>query len=61
VPILCAWFHYPERRIGIGQLFRVGSDREADMAALREYYRPFVGRHRSTLPPAAGAQLPKRP
>lgn len=61
VPIVCAWFHYPERRIGIGQLFQVGSDREADMAALREYYRPFVGRNRSTLPPAAGAQVPKRP
>lgn len=52
VPILCAWFHYPDRCIGIGQLFRVSTDREADMAALREYYRPFIGRHRDTLPPA---------
>lgn len=49
VPILCAWFHYPERRIGIGQVFQVSADLEADMAALREYYRPFVGKRRGTV------------
>lgn len=49
VPVLCAWFHYPERRIGIGEVFTLSDDREADMARIREYYRPFVGRNRGTL------------
>ncbi|MCK7595056.1 lysophospholipid acyltransferase family protein [Pseudomarimonas salicorniae] len=49
VPVLCAWFHYPDRLIGIGQLFQPTADREADMAALREYYRPYVGKRRGTV------------
>jgi 1-acyl-sn-glycerol-3-phosphate acyltransferase len=48
VPILCAWFHYPDRVIGVGQLFYTTEDREADMAALRSYYRPFLGKRRDT-------------
>lgn len=49
VPILCAWFHYPERRIGIGRLVQTSEDRAADMALIREYYRPFVGKRRGTV------------
>lgn len=49
VPVVCAAFHYPERRVHIGQSFEVGDDMDADMRAIREYYRPFVGRHRDTL------------
>lgn len=48
VPILCAWFHYPERRIGLGQVFVPSDDLEADMAAIRAYYRPFVGKRHDT-------------
>ena len=48
VPVLCAWFHYPERLIGIGQVFHTSEDLDADMAALREYYRPYVGKRRGT-------------
>jgi len=49
VPVLCAWFHYPERRIGIGQCITLSDDCQADMARIREYYRPYVGRNRGTL------------
>lgn len=49
VPILCAWFHYPERRIGIGRLIQPSDDREADMAEIRAYYRPYVGKRRGTV------------
>ena len=36
VPILPAYFHYPEKRIGIGPLFTTSGDMAADIAALRE-------------------------
>ena len=49
VPVFCAWFHYPDRVIGLGQLFEMTDDPRADMARIREYYRPFVGKHRGTV------------
>ena len=49
VPVLMAYFHYPERIIGIGPLFHTTGDLQADMAAVREWYRPWVGRNRGTL------------
>jgi 1-acyl-sn-glycerol-3-phosphate acyltransferase len=49
VPVFAAWFHYPDRTIGLGQLFETTPDREADMARIRAYYRPFVGKHRGTV------------
>lgn len=49
VPVFCAWFHYPERTIGLGELFELTDDMEADMAHIRAYYAPFVGKHRGTL------------
>ena len=48
VPILPAYFHYPERTIGIGEPFRTTGDMEADLAALRAWYRPWQGRNRGT-------------
>lgn len=47
-PVLCAWFHYPERAIGIGPLLTMGNDLEADMQRVRETFRPFIGKHRGT-------------
>lgn len=49
VPILPAYFHYPERVIGFGELFHVGDDAEADIARLREWYAPWIGRNRGTV------------
>lgn len=45
VPILPIYFHYPERVIGVGELFHPGDDLEADLARLRAWYRPWKGRH----------------
>ena len=49
VPVFCAYFHYPERTIGLGELFHMTGDLDADMARIREYYRPFVGKHRGSV------------
>ena len=49
VPILRMYFHYPERIIGFGPLFHPGDDLQADMAALRAWYRPWMGKRRGTV------------
>ena len=49
VPVFCAWFHYPDKTIGLGQVFAMSEDREADMARIRAYYAPFVGKNRGTV------------
>jgi 1-acyl-sn-glycerol-3-phosphate acyltransferase len=48
VPIVPAYFHYPDKVIGIGPPFHPGDDMEADLAALRAWYRPWQGRHHGT-------------
>lgn len=48
VPILPAYFHYPEKRIGVGPLFATSGDMAADIAALRAWYRPWMGKNRGT-------------
>ena len=49
VPILPVYFHYPEKTIGLGPLFHTSDDAEADMARLREFYRPWVGKNRGAV------------
>ena len=48
VPILPAYFHYPGKIIGFGPLFYPSDDPEADMAKIREFYRPWQGKNRGT-------------
>ena len=48
VPVLPAYFHYPDRVIGIGPLFHLTDDMTADMARIRAWYRPWQGRHHGT-------------
>ena len=48
VPVYCAWFHYPEKTIGLGPLVELSDDPVADMARIREIYRPFMGKNRGT-------------
>ena len=48
VPILMAYFHYPEKTIGIAGLYFPTGDAEADMAAIRARYRPWQGKHHGT-------------
>lgn len=49
VPVLAAYFHYPDKVIGIGPLFHPSGDDAADMAAIRAYYRPWQGKNRGTV------------
>lgn len=49
VPVMGAYFHYPERVIGLGQLFHASNDPAADMARIRAWYRPWMGRNRGTV------------
>ncbi len=48
-PVLCAYFHYPDRTIGLGEVFELSADMEADLARIRAWYRPWVGKRRDTL------------
>lgn len=49
VPILRMYFHYPDRIIGFGPLFHPGDDLQADMAEIRAWYRPWMGKRRGTV------------
>ncbi|WP_274377953.1 lysophospholipid acyltransferase family protein [Luteimonas abyssi] len=49
VPVLPVYFHYPDRIIGVGPLFHLGDDMAADMAEIRAWYRPWMGKNRGTL------------
>jgi len=46
VPILPGYFDYPRKVIGLGPLFHPTDDKDADLAALRAFYKPFRGKHR---------------
>jgi 1-acyl-sn-glycerol-3-phosphate acyltransferase len=48
VPVVCAYFHYPTKTIGIGAVMHMTTNLKADMAQVREYYRPWIGKHRGT-------------
>jgi 1-acyl-sn-glycerol-3-phosphate acyltransferase len=49
VPVLCVYFHYPERIIGIGPLLQTSASLEDDMARIRAFYAPWLGKRRGTL------------
>lgn len=49
VPVLCVYFHYPEKLIGIGPLLQMSESLDEDMAQIREYYRPWMGKNRGTV------------
>jgi 1-acyl-sn-glycerol-3-phosphate acyltransferase len=46
VPVVPAYFHYPEKIIGIGEAFHLGDDMDADIARIRAWYAPWRGRNR---------------
>ncbi|WP_101926898.1 MULTISPECIES: lysophospholipid acyltransferase family protein [Luteimonas] len=49
VPILRMYFHYPDKVIGFGPLFHPGDDPDADMAEIRAWYAPWMGKNRGTV------------
>jgi 1-acyl-sn-glycerol-3-phosphate acyltransferase len=46
VPVCAVAFHYPEKIIEVGPLFELSDDYEADLARIRVWYKPFIGKHR---------------
>lgn len=46
VPVLCAYFHYPEKIIGLGPYAPMSGDFTADMRWIRDFYKPWMGKHR---------------
>ena len=48
VPVLPAYFHYPDKIIGIGPVFHLTDDMPGDIARIRGWYRPWQGRHHGT-------------
>lgn len=49
VPVMMAAFHYPEKKMILGPVIELGADAEADMARVRAWYRPFLGKRRGTV------------
>lgn len=49
VPILCAYFHYPEKTLGFGLVLWPSENYEQDTAQIRQWYRPWKGKNRDTL------------
>ncbi len=46
VPVVPAYFHYPDKIIGIGEPFALTDDMDADIARIRAWYAPWQGKHR---------------
>lgn len=46
VPVIPAYFHYPDRVLGFGPVFHTSGDDAADMAAIRQWYRQWMGKNR---------------
>ncbi len=49
VPVLPAYFHYPEKIIGIGPPFELSDDMAADIVRIRAWYRPWQGKYHGTI------------
>ncbi len=45
-PVFCAWFHYPDRIIGLGPLVELTDDMDADIARIRRLFAGYQGKHR---------------
>lgn len=46
VPVVPAYFHYPDKIIGFGEPFVLSDDMEADIARIRAWYAPWQGKNR---------------
>ncbi|WP_269792467.1 lysophospholipid acyltransferase family protein [Stenotrophomonas sp. Iso1] len=46
VPVVPAYFHYPDRVLGFGPVFQTSGDDVADMAAIRLWYQQWMGKNR---------------
>ena len=48
VPVVPAYFHYPDKIIGIGPVFELTDDMMGDIGRIRDWYRPWQGKHHGT-------------
>lgn len=46
VPVCCAYFHFPDKIVGIGPVFELSDDMDADIAKIRAWYAPYRGKNR---------------
>ena len=46
VPVVPAYFHYPDKIIGFGEPFVLSDDMDADIARIRAWYAPWQGKNR---------------
>lgn len=46
LPVVCVYFDYPSKTIGVGKVFALSEDMDADLAAIRAWYAPYQGKHR---------------
>lgn len=46
VPVCCVYFHFPEKIVGIGPVFELSADMDADIAKIRAWYAPYQGKRR---------------
>ena len=53
VPVLPAYFHYPDKVIGFGPVFELGDDMAADIARIQRWYAPWRGKNRDVVQPAS--------
>jgi 1-acyl-sn-glycerol-3-phosphate acyltransferase len=46
VPVFCAWFHYPDKVIGLGPMVELTDDMEADLVRIRAGFKGHMGKNR---------------
>ena len=46
LPVACLYFDYPSKTIGVGKVFELSDDMQADMAEIKKWYAPYQGLHR---------------
>lgn len=46
VPVVPAYFHYPDKIIGVGEPIHLTEDMDADIARIRAWYAPWRGKFR---------------
>lgn len=43
VPVCCVYFHFPDKVLGVGKVFELSDDMQADIAEIRAWYKPYQG------------------
>ena len=46
VPVCCVYFHFPDKVLGVGKVFELSDDMQADIAEIRAWYKPYQGGNR---------------